>query len=204
MSHYGSVFLHLLLTRSQMWMLAECIFVHFRSFISCRKSFPSQHATLASFAAVYVSVSNDLSPRKHLTLLPFPTWLICISSEQCLFCRRWIVLTEHLKIGVKMGLNIYLRCWSRCYVLTDVLQQHSDRLIQAAQAPAGLLLHHQCHHLWFDQDYSVQEPCYRRLPRLPTRRSYCCLSGKDQASFPLVQKVSTFCVGCQWMSLKNE
>lgn len=26
----------------------------------CRKSFPSQHATLAAFAAVYVSVSNGL------------------------------------------------------------------------------------------------------------------------------------------------
>lgn len=69
-----------------------------------------------------------------------------------------------------------------CPVSTDVLQQHFDRLVQTAQAPAGLLLHYLCHNLWPDPDYSVQEPRRRRLLGLPARRIYRFLPGRGRSN----------------------
>ena len=69
-------------------------------------------------------------------------------------------------------LSVLISLTALCSLPSDVLQQHADRLVQAAQASAGLLLHHVWHHLRPDPDHPVQEPRHRRLPGLPAGRSH--------------------------------
>lgn len=78
-------------------------------------------------------------------------------------------------------------------VFTDVLQCHPDGLYQAAEAPAGILLHHMCHHLRTDSHHPVQKSRNRRLLWLPHRRRGSRLFSKYYFMYTSVTAIHLLC-----------
>uniref|UniRef100_A0A8B9EAW5 Phospholipid phosphatase related 3 n=1 Tax=Anser cygnoides TaxID=8845 RepID=A0A8B9EAW5_ANSCY len=132
--------------------------------LSARKTFPSQHATLSAFAAVYVSVSPGTASRHALQGCLCP-------AEPC------VAGTPGGDSGAAKAAGAGVTTDGLFPPPPDVFQLHHLGQHQTPQAHPGLRLRHRRRHLRPDADHAVPQPPRRRLRGLPDRLGHRRLPG---------------------------